>query len=252
MKKVRIIPRLDIKGPNVVKGVRCEGLRVVGRPADLAMKYYQEGADELICMDIVASLYGRSFDFELLRDISKDIFVPITIGGGMKSIHDFNNALRSGADKVAINTYATKYPELIKEAVRKFGSQCVVLSIEAKKNTEGRWEVYTDGGREHTGIDALEWAKKAIELGVGEILLTSIDRDGTRSGFEEDLVQQIIRISPIPVIVHGGAGSINSFVETYRHCQPDALSAAAVFHYGDVKIKNLKKELQKNKIPIRQ
>ena len=179
MKKVRIIPRLDIKGPNVVKGIHCEGLRVVGDPTILAFEYYRDGADELLCMDIVASLYQRNFNFDILRSLSKNVFIPITVGGGIRSTNDINNALRAGADKIAINTYAVKHPKFLNEAVKKFGAQCIVLSIEAKKCGQNQWEIYTDGGREHTGIDAVKWAKKAISLGGGEIIVTSIDNDGT-------------------------------------------------------------------------
>ena len=251
MKKIRIIPRLDIKGPNVVKGVHCEGLRIVGDPTALAKKYYQEGADELLCMDIVASLYQRNFDFDILRSLAQNIFIPITVGGGIRSINDINNALRAGADKVAINTYIIKYPEFISEAVRKFGSQCIVLSLEAKKMGSGKWEAYTDGGREHTGIDAIEWTKKAISLGIGEIIVTSIDNDGTRKGYDHELIKEITAISPIPVIIHGGAGKMESFKETATKYRPDGLAAASVFHYQDFGIKNLKNYLRKNKIAIR-
>lgn len=154
---VRIIPRLDIKGPNVVKGVHTEGLRVVGSPESLAKHYYEEGADEILYMDIVASLYGRSLDLELVKTVANSIFVPLTVGGGIATLHDIENVLRVGADKIAINTFAVKNPAFLKEAVKKFGSQCIVLSVEAKRQSEGRWEVYTDGGRERTGLDVLEW-----------------------------------------------------------------------------------------------
>lgn len=251
MKKVRIIPRLDIKGPNVVKGIHCEGLKVVGSPKDLAYKYYREGADELLCMDIVASLYQRNFDFDILRSLVQNIFIPITVGGGIRSINDINNALRAGADKVAINTYATKHPEFLNEAVRKFGAQCIVLSIEAKGVGPDKWEIYTDGGREHTGIDAIEWVKKAISLGIGEIVVTSIDNDGTRNGYELELIKSVTAISPVPVVAHGGAGSLESFKNVFSKYRPDGLAVASVFHYKDFKIKEIKKYLDKNKIPVR-
>jgi len=251
MLKTRIIPRLDIKGTNVVKGIHCEGLRIVGNPVELAKKYYLDGADELLCMDIVASLYQRNFDFELLRSLSDGIFIPITVGGGIRSINDINNALRAGADKVAINTHAIKNPALLKESSEKFGSQCIVLSIEAKKKPDGSWEAYIDGGREHTGIDAIEWAKKAIKLGVGEILLTSIDNDGTRRGYDIELIEKISAFSPVPVVVHGGADSPESFLDVLKKCKPEGLSAASVFHYGDFSINEIKKHLRKNNFPIR-
>lgn len=251
MKKIRIIPRLDIKGPNVVKGVHCEGLRVVGNPTELANRYYKDGADELLCMDIVASLYQRNFDFDILRSLAKNIFIPITVGGGIRSINDINNALRAGADKVAINTYATKHPEFLNEAVKKFGAQCIVLSLEAKGGGPNRWEVYTDGGREHTGIDAIKWVKKAISLGVGEIIVTSIDNDGTKKGYELELVKSVTSISPVPVIVHGGAGSLESFKNVFSKYGPDGLAAASVFHYMDLGVNEIKKYLDKNKMPMR-
>lgn len=251
MKKIRIIPRLDIKGPNVVKGIHCEGLRVVGNPKDLAYRYYQEGADELLCMDIVASLYQRNFDFDLLKSLAQNIFIPITVSGGIRSTNDINNALRAGADKVAINTYAIKNPRFLNEAAKKFGSQCIALSLEAKKSGSKKWEVYTDGGREHTGIDAVEWTKKAISLGIGEIIITSIDNDGTKKGYDLELIESIAAISPVPVIVHGGAGSLESFKEAMSRHSPDGLAAASVFHYDDFKIKYLKDYLNKNGIAVR-
>lgn len=251
MKKIRIIPRLDIKGSNVVKGIHCEGLRIVGNPKDLAYKYYKEGADELLCMDIVASLYQRNLDFNFLKSLSSGIFIPITVGGGIRSINDINSALRAGADKVAINTYAIKNPQFLNEAVKKFGSQCIVLSIEAKKRPDGGWEAYTDGGREKTGIDAVQWAKKAIKLGVGEIILTSIDHDGIRKGYDVELISAVSSFSPVPLIVHGGADNPDSFLEVLKRCRPEGLSAASIFHYGDFSIKDIKKHLFNKGFPIR-
>lgn len=251
MPKVRIIPRLDIKGPNVVKGIHCEGLRVVGNPKELAYRYYKDGADELLCMDIVASLYQRNFDFNLLRSLSDGIFIPITAGGGIRSINDINNALRAGADKVAINTYALKNPEFLNEAAKKFGSQCIVLSIEAKKKDDGAWEAYTDGGRERTGVDVIQWAKKTIKLGVGEIILTSIDYDGTKKGYDIDLISAISSFSPIPLIAHGGANGPNSFFDVLKKCRLEGLSAASIFHYKDYSVKDVKKYLLNKNLPIR-
>ena len=245
------MPRLDVKGPNIVKGIHTEGLRVVGNPRDLALRYYAEGADEIIYMDIVASLYQRNLDFELLRQVSDGIFIPFTVGGGIRSINDINNALRSGADKVAINTYAIHHPEFLKEAAEKFGSQCIVLSVEAKKIGDSQWEAYTDGGREHTGIDAIEWIKKALDLGVGEILITSIDRDGTRKGYELELVQAITNFAHVPVIVHGGASTMESAEKVIRDGLADAIAAGSVFHYSDFKINDLKKYLSERNINVR-
>lgn len=251
MKKIRIIPRLDIKGPNVVKGIHCEGLRIVGDPTVLAAKYYKDGADELLCMDIVASLYQRNFDFDILRSLAQNIFIPITVGGGIRSINDINNALRAGADKVAINTHAIKNPSLLKEASEKFGSQCIVLSVEAKKRPNGSWEAYTDGGREHTGIDAVDWAKKALKLGIGEIVITSIDNDGTRKGYDIDLTEKISSFSTVPVVVYGGASNPRSFFDVLEKCRPEGLSAASIFHYKDFTVKDIKKYLSTKKLPIR-
>ncbi len=248
---IRIIPRLDIKGPNVVKGIHTEGLRVVGSPKTLATRYYKEGADELIYMDIVASLYQRNLDFDLLKSVSENIFIPFTVGGGIRSISDINNALRAGADKVAINTYAINHPEFLPQAVRQFGSQCIVLFIEAKNIAPNKWESYTDGGREKTGVDVIEWTKKAIDLGVGEILVTSIDKDGTRSGYKHELMNAITNFSPVPVIAHGGAGSMESVKEVILKTKCDAVSLSSVLHYEDFSISVLKKYLAKNKINVR-
>ncbi len=250
-KHIRIIPRLDIKGPNVVKGMHTEGLRVVGNPQEMALRYYDEGADEILYMDIVASLYQRNLDFDLLRSVAEDLFIPITVGGGIRSVGDIVNVLRAGADKVAINTYAISHPEFLAEAVNKFGSQCIMLSIEAKRTGENNWEAYTDGGREKTGVDAIKWIEKAIGLGVGEVVITSIDREGTKRGYDPDLVKAVTSFAPVPVIVHGGAGSKESVAEIISECQPDAIAAASVFHYKDFTIGELKRFLKKNKFEVR-
>lgn len=251
MGNIRIIPRLDIKGPNVIKGVHMEGLRIVGNPKDLAYRYFIEGADEIIYMDNVASLYQRNIDFDLLKSVCENIFIPFTVGGGIRSISDINNALRAGADKIAINTYAIRHPEFIEDAVKKFGSQCIVLSIEAKKIRDGQWEAYTDGGREHTGVDVVSWAKKAIELGVGEIMIMSIDRDGTKKGYEHKLIQAITSFSPVPVITHGGAMDPKSIHDVIAQCHPDAISASTIFHYKHNTIGEIKQHLQNNSINVR-
>ena len=206
MRNIRVIPRLDIKGSNVIKGVQSEGLRVLGSPKDLIAKYYREGADEIIYMDTVASLYQRSIDFELLKTATDNVFIPFTVGGGIRSIQDINNALRAGADKVAINTYAVNNPNFLKTAAESFGSQCIVLSVEAKKIGDKKWEAYTEGGRQRTGIDVIDWVKRAIKLGVGEIIITSIDRDGTRGGYETDLIDEGASFAKVPVICHRGTG----------------------------------------------
>jgi cyclase len=184
MRKIRLIARLDIKGPNLIKGVHLEGLRVIGSPNEYALKYYQQGADELIYMDCVASLYGRNSLEEIIQNAAKDVFVPMTVGGGIRSVEDATNLLRCGADKVAVNTAAVANPQLISGISQRFGSQCMVLSIEAKQVGPDKWEVFTDNGRERTGLDVIDWVKKGVDLGAGEILLTSVDREGTRKGFD--------------------------------------------------------------------
>jgi len=203
MPTVRIIARLDIKGPRVVKGIRFEGLRVVGDPNELAMNYYGQGADEIICIDTVASLYGRNSLKEIVGRAVREVFIPITVGGGIRSVDDARELLRIGADKIAVNTAAVKRPELITELAMAFGSQCVVVSIQAKRRSHG-WEAYTDYGREHTGLDALEWAKRAEELGAGEILLSSVDMDGTGQGYDIELIRSVVEKAGIPVIADGG------------------------------------------------
>lgn len=251
MKNIRIIPRLDIKGPNVVKPIQTEALRVVGQPKELAFRYYKAGADELIYLDIVASLYQRNIDFNLLKSVAENIFIPITVGGGIRSIYDINNVLRSGADKVAINTYAVKNPAFINEAVKEFGSQCIVLFVEAKKQTDGKYEVYTDGGRERTGLEAISWIKKAIDLGVGEILLTSVDREGTKQGYDMELLKKVSAFSPVPVIAHGGAGSLESIKEAVTDARVDALGISSVFHYDNLSIAGVKDFLAEHNVNVR-
>ena len=251
MAKIRIIPRLDIKGPNVVKPVMTEALRVVGNPKGLANLYYKEGADEIIYMDIVASLYGRNLDFDQLRAVTEGIFIPFTVGGGIRSIQDVNNVLRAGADKVAINTYAVSHPKFLRQAVETFGAQCIVLSVDAKRQSDGSWEAYTDGGRERTGRDVISWVKQGLGQGVGEILIASVDRDGTRKGYEIDLIGKISSFSPVPVIVHGGAGSLDSFRKAVVDGHADALSASSVFHYKELGIRRVKNYLLSEKIDVR-
>ncbi len=251
MKNIRIIPRLDIKGPNVVKPIHTEALRVVGNPREFAHRYYEEGADELIYLDIVASLYQRNLDFDLLKSVTENIFIPVTVGGGIRTIHDINNALRAGADKVAINTHVMHHPEFIKEAAKEFGSQCIILYIEAKRQPGGAYEAYTDGGRERSGLDVVEWAKRGIELGAGELLITSVDQDGTRRGYDLDLIKQITAFSPIPVIAHGGAGDLESISSVIEGGRADAISASSIFHYKDFNIRDIKSYLRRKDINVR-
>ncbi|WP_372658170.1 imidazole glycerol phosphate synthase subunit HisF [Hydrogenophaga sp.] len=206
MPGLRIIPRLDIKGPNLIKGIQLEGLRVVGDPQAFALRYYEQGADELVFMDIVASLYQRNSLSDIIRRAAHRIFVPITVGGGLRSVADVHTALRSGADKVAINTAAIARPELISEVAQRFGSQCMVLSVEAKRTGPGHWEAYTDNGRERTGLDVVDWIARAVELGAGEVLLTAVDKEGTRRGLDIQLLQAVNARVGVPVIASGGFG----------------------------------------------
>jgi cyclase len=208
MARLRIIPRLDIKGPNLIKGIRLEGLRVVGDPHEFALRYYEQGADELVFMDIVASLYQRNNLTDIIARAANRVFIPITVGGGIRSIDDVNTLLRSGADKVAINTAAIARPALITEVSKRYGAQCMVLSVEAKQNGPGRWEAYTDNGREHTGLDAVDWIEKAVALGAGEILLTAVDKEGTRKGLDLDLLRAVTARVEVPVITSGGFGPV--------------------------------------------
>ncbi|MBL8289613.1 MAG: imidazole glycerol phosphate synthase subunit HisF [Rubrivivax sp.] len=230
MNNVRLIARLDIKGPNLIKGVHLEGLRVIGDPQVYARRYYEQGADELIYIDIVASLYGRSKLTEIVRRAAHDVFVPMTVGGGIRGVDDVRDLLRAGADKVAINTAAVRRPELISDVSRRFGSQCMVLSIEAKQQAPGRWEVYTDCGRERSGVDAIEWARRGVELGAGEVLVTSIDREGTRKGFDTELTRAIAAAVPVPVIASGGFGSDEHLRDVVR-AGADAVAIADALHH---------------------
>lgn len=238
-KLIRLIARLDVKGENLIKGVHLEGLRVMGDPQEFARRYYEQGADELIYMDIVASLYGRSNLIDIVRRTAHDVFVPMTVGGGVRSVEDVGNLLRAGADKVAINTAAVKRPELISEVARKYGSQCMVLSIEAKRQAPGKWEVYTDCGRERSGLDAIEWAKQAISLGVGEILLTSIDQEGTRKGFDTELTKEIADQVNVPIIASGGYGQ-PEHIDQILTAGADAVAFADALHYGRTTLRELR------------
>ena len=248
---VRIIPRLDIKGTNVVKGIHLEGLRIVGKPQDLAARYYREGADELVYMDIVASLYGRNNLMEIVEETAREIFIPLTVGGGVRVLEDIVKLLRAGADKVAINTGAIKRPMFLSEAARAFGSQCIVLSIEAKRQANGSWEAYTDNGRERTGLDVVAWARRGVELGAGEILVTSIDQEGTRRGFDLELVAKISDQVPVPVIACGGAGKPEDMLCAVRDGRADAVSAAYIFHSGLHSISEVKRVFDGSGVGVR-
>jgi imidazole glycerol-phosphate synthase subunit HisF len=240
MSNVRLIARLDIKGPNLIKGIHLEGLRVVGDPQEFARRYYEAGADELVYMDIVASLYGRNSLIEIVKRAARDVFIPMTVGGGVRSVDDVKTLLRAGADKVAINTAAIRRPELITEVARRFGSQCMVLSIEAKRSPAGRWEAYTDNGREHTGLDAVDWARRGVELGAGEILLTSVDREGTGKGFDVELVRAVSQQVNVPLIASGGMGTMHHLLEVVRDGGADAVAMAKVLHYGNLSFSQIR------------
>lgn len=239
-RNTRIIARLDIKGPNLIKGIHLEGLRVVGNPNDYAQKYYQNGIDELIYMDCVASLYGRNHLGEIIKSAAENIFVPMTVGGGIRSVEDATEILRSGADKVAVNTAAVADPQLISQIAERFGSQCMVLSIEAKNIAPGKWEVFTDNGRERTGLDVIEWAQKGAELGAGEILLTSVDFEGTRKGLDIALTEAVTNAVNIPVIASGGMGKPEDLITAVLDGGADAVAMADVLHYDRVDLSDLR------------
>jgi cyclase len=240
LSNLRIIPRLDIKGKNLIKGVQLEGLRVIGDPQEFALKYYRAGADELVYMDIVASLYGRNNLSDIIRRAADQVFIPITVGGGIRSVDDARHILRSGADKVAINTAAIARPNLISEVARHFGSQAMVLSIEAKQVAPGKWEAYTDNGRERTGLDVLEWVRRAVDMGAGEILLTSVDREGTRKGYDVELIRRVSEGVTVPVIASGGMGSIEDFLQAAQRGRADGVSMADVLHNNRLQISDIR------------
>ena len=233
---IRLIARLDVKGEHLIKGVHLEGVRKIGDPRTFAQRYYANGIDEIIYIDAVASLYGRNNLVDVVRRTAEQVFIPITVGGGLKSVEEVGEMLRAGADKVAINTAATKRPELISEIAERFGSQCMVLSIQAKQLPVGGWEAYRDLGREHTGLDALEWAHRGQELGAGEILVTSVDREGTRSGFDVELVQAISAETTIPVIASGGMGKPEHAVDVVVSGAANAVAMASVLHFESVSL----------------
>ena len=235
MHNKRVIPRLDIKGPNLVKGVHLEGFRVLGKPEDFAKLYYEQGADELFYQDTVASLYQRNSLSEIISRTIEDVFIPITVGGGIKTLNDINKVLRAGADKVCINTSAINNPSFIKEASREFGSSTIVIAIEVCLEKDGKYLAYTDNGREYTGVNALEWAKQAEDLGAGEILLTSIDREGTGDGFDIKLYSNCKKILNIPIVAHGGASKLEQIKEVFKITNIDAVSIASILHYNAIK-----------------
>jgi imidazole glycerol-phosphate synthase subunit HisF len=251
MNRIRVIARLDIKGPNLIKGIQLEGLRVVGIPQDFAKSYYEQGIDELIYMDTVASLYGRNSLHDIIRNTASEIFVPLTVGGGIRSVEDVREILRAGADKVAVNTAAVQRPELITEISKTFGSQCMVLSVEAKKIAENKWEVYTDNGREKTGIDVIDWVKEGTDLGAGELLVTSVDREGTKNGFDCQLIESINNVVSVPVIASGGMGTLDHLKDVVSIGKADAVAIAGVLHYKQFSLSEIRKYAKENGISVR-
>lgn len=242
---VRIIPKLDIKGPNLVKGIHLEGLRVLGKPEDFAKYYYESGADELIYIDVVASLYERNSLHDIVSKTAENIFIPLTVGGGLRTIEDIKSVLKAGADKISLNTAAIKNPKIINKASQIFGASTITISIEAIKQSNGTYFAYTDNGREYTGVEVLSWAKKVEMLGAGEILLTSIDKEGTGEGYDLDLTKTISDAVSIPVIACGGAGNMLHIAEVINKGHADAASLASIFHYEFIKKNKSKSKFEK-------
>lgn len=248
----RIIPCLDVKDGRVVKGVRFENLRDAGDPAETGAAYGDAGADELVFLDITASSDARNTAVDMVRKVAEKVFIPFTVGGGIRTVEDFRMLLREGADKISVNSAAIDRPELIAEAADKFGSQCVVVAIDAKKRADGSgWNIYKNGGRIDMGIDAVEWAAKVEGLGAGEILLTSMDTDGAKEGFDIELTRQVAEAVSIPVIASGGAGTMEHFYEAFTVGKADAGLAASIFHYKELEIRQVKEYLRKRDIPVR-
>ena len=247
----RIIPCLDVRNGRVVKGVNFEGLNDVDDPVQLAAQYSAEGADELVFYDITASYERRSLFTDVLRSVAEQIFIPLTVGGGINSLDDFDRVLKCGADKVSVNSGAIRNPQLIPEAARKYGSQCVVLSADVKR-VDGSFHVFSHGGRIDTGMDALEWISRGVSLGAGEVVVNSIDTDGVKKGFDLEMLNAVTAIVDVPVIASGGAGGIQDFVKLFREApEVDAGLAASIFHFQEVKIRDLKQTLSHNGINVR-
>lgn len=244
-RNTRIIPRLDIKGPNLVKGIHLEGLRVFGKPEQFARYYYETGADELIYMDVVASLYNRNSLHDIILKTAREIFIPLTVGGGLRTIEDIRNVLKAGADKVSLNTAAIKNPQIIQDASRMFGSSTIVVSIEAIKQEDGRYLAFTDNGREYTGVEVFEWAKRVENLGAGEILLTSIDKEGTGSGYDIELICTVAELVSIPVIACGGAGNVSHIAQVISRGKADAVAVASLLHYDFIRNNDIEVDTSK-------
>ena len=246
----RIIPCLDVKEGKVVKGVNFVGLKEVGDPVELAQKYYEQGADELVFLDINASYENRDTMLDVVEKVSKVIFIPFTVGGGIRTIEDIKETLRAGADKVSLNSIIVKNPDLINEASKIYGSQCIVAAIDAKKHGD-KWNVYINGGRVDTGKDVIEWIKEVQKRGAGEILLTSMDADGTKDGYDIELLKAANSVCKVPLIASGGCGSLDDFVRVFKEDVADAALAASLFHYGTLSVKQVKETLKENGIDVR-
>lgn len=247
----RIIPCLDVKDGRVVKGVNFKGLSDVSSPVTLGKYYSDNGADELVFYDITASSDGRALFTDILKEVASTIFIPLTVGGGINTLDDFDRVLKCGADKVSVNSGAIKNPNLILDAAKRYGDQCVVLSVDAKR-VDGKFRVFAKGGRVDTGLDAIEWIKRGVDNGAGEIVLNSIDTDGVKNGFDLEMLQAVTEVVSVPVIASGGAGKIEDFITLFKTLpKVDAGLAASIFHFGEVKISDLKQELYKNGIPTR-
>lgn len=247
----RIIPCLDVRDGRVVKGVNFEGLSDVSSPVELAKYYSKNGADELVFYDITASSEGRALFTDILQKVAKTIFIPLTVGGGINSLNDFDRVLKCGADKVSVNSGAIKNPDLIYDAAKRYGNQCVVISADVKR-VDGVFRVYSKGGRVNTGMEAVAWIKRCVDMGAGEVVLNSIDTDGVKGGFDLEMLDAVCSAVNVPVIASGGAGSVDDFVELFKAIpKVDAGLAASIFHFGEVKISDLKTKLKQNGIPVR-
>ena len=247
----RIIPCLDVKDGRVVKGINFVGLRDVGDPVACAKLYNEQGADEIVFLDITATHEARGTMEDVVRKTAKQVFMPLTVGGGIRTIDDFKRLLRAGADKISINSAAVRNPSLIGEAADKFGSQCVVVAIDARRHTDGTFHVVVNGGRIDTGLDAIRWAKEVQRLGAGELLLTSMDADGTKNGFDLALLNAVCAVSGVPVIASGGCGKLGHFSEVFEKTEADAALAASLFHYGELTVRQVKEHLGQHGIPVR-
>ncbi|MEE0686401.1 MAG: imidazole glycerol phosphate synthase subunit HisF [Lachnospiraceae bacterium] len=247
----RIIPCLDVNNNRVVKGINFVNLKDAGDPVEVAKAYDKAGADELVFLDITASSDARKTVIDMVSRVAENVFIPFTVGGGIRTVDDFKEILRAGADKISVNSAAINNPNLVAEAADKFGSQCVVVAIDAKRRPDGGWNIYKNGGRVDMGIDAVEWAKKVCDLGAGEILLTSMDCDGTKAGYDIELTRAIASEVSIPVIASGGAGTMEHFYDAFTEGKAEAVLAASLFHYKEMEIRDLKKYLQGRDIPVR-